>query len=183
MQHPGDFLHTHFRSPHGGEDRLVCRLGLATRGNSRLKPEDVQHALARGVNFLNWCGTPDALSETIRTLGPTRSQVMLCVQFEARTAAEARSELPRLLAELGTDYLDVLTFYYVEEAAEWEQIIGPGGALEYCREAQRDGRVRLLGLTSHQRPLAAVAARSGMLDMLMIRYNAAHRERSRKSFR
>src|SRR5262249_11719356 len=34
---------------------------------------------------------------------------------------------------------------------------------------------RMLGLTSHQRPLAAEAARSGMLDMLMIRYNAAHR--------
>jgi aryl-alcohol dehydrogenase-like predicted oxidoreductase len=35
--------------------------------------------------------------------------------------------------------------------------------------------VRLLGLTSHQRKLAAEAARSGLLDLLMIRYNAAHR--------
>ena len=32
-----------------------------------------------------------------------------------------------------------------------------------------------LGLTSHQRSLAAEAARSGLLDMLMIRYNSAHR--------
>src|SRR5207302_4135447 len=77
--------------------------------------------------------------------------------------------------ELGTAYVDVLTFYYLEAAAEWEQIIGPDGALGYCRAAQRDGRVRMLGLTSHQRPLAAEAARSGLLDMLMIRYNAAHR--------
>src|SRR5262249_49551553 len=37
------------------------------------------------------------------------------------------------------------------------------------------GRVRLLGLTSHQRRLAAAVARGGLLDMLMIRYNAAHR--------
>jgi predicted aldo/keto reductase-like oxidoreductase len=76
---------------------------------------------------------------------------------------------------LRTDYVDVLTFYYVEEPAEWQQIIGPGGALAFCRAARRDGRVRLLGLTSHQRPLAAEAARSGLLDLLMIRYNAAHR--------
>jgi predicted aldo/keto reductase-like oxidoreductase len=69
----------------------------------------------------------------------------------------------------------VLTFYYVEEAAEWQQIIGPGGALEYCREARDRGAVRVLGVTSHQRPLAAEMARSGLLDMLMIRYNAAHR--------
>ena len=29
------------------------------------------------------------------------------------------SELDGILCELGTDYVDVLTFYYVEEAAEW----------------------------------------------------------------
>src|SRR5207244_3747760 len=63
----------------------------------------------------------------------------------------------------------------VEEASEWQQIIGPGGALEYCREARARGDVRALGVTSHQRPLAADMARSGLLDLLMIRYNAAHR--------
>jgi aryl-alcohol dehydrogenase-like predicted oxidoreductase len=71
--------------------------------------------------------------------------------------------------------VDVLTFYYVEEPEEWRQIIGPGGSLEACQAARRAGRVRLLGLTTHQRLLAAEAARSGLLDLLMIRYNAAHR--------
>ena len=47
--------------------------------------------------------------------------------------------------------------------------------MEYCRSAKRDGVVRSLGVTSHQRPLAAEMARSGLLDALMIRYNAAHR--------
>jgi predicted aldo/keto reductase-like oxidoreductase len=71
--------------------------------------------------------------------------------------------------------VDVLTFYYVESAAEWQEIIGPGGAFDFCRRAQQAGRVRLLGVTSHQRRLAAEIARSGLVDMLMIRYNAAHR--------
>jgi predicted aldo/keto reductase-like oxidoreductase len=154
---------------------LVCRLGLATRGNTHLQIEDIHYAIERGVNFLNWCGVPDALSRAVAELGPRRSNVVVCVQFEARTAAAARGELQQILRELHTDYVDVLTFYYVEEPAEWQQIIGPGGALEYCRQAQRDGRVRLLGLTSHQRRLAAEAAQSGLLDLLMIRYNAAHR--------
>src|SRR5947207_9131652 len=153
----------------------VKRLGLATRGNGNLTPDDVRHALDRGVNFLNWCGVPDALSRTVAELGPRRREVFVCVQFEARTAGEAEMELRNLLRELNTDYLDALTFYYVEEPAEWQQIIGPGGALEYCRRAKEEGRVRLLGLTSHQRPLAADAAKSGLLDLLMIRYNAAHR--------
>lgn len=32
-----------------------------------------------------------------------------------------------------------------------------------------------IGLTTHQRPLAAEVARGGLLDVLMLRYNAAHR--------
>ena len=27
----------------------VCRLGLATRGNTHLKTEDIEHAVARGI--------------------------------------------------------------------------------------------------------------------------------------
>jgi predicted aldo/keto reductase-like oxidoreductase len=169
------FLHASFRSPRAALDRSICRLGLATRGSSALTPEDVGHAVECGVNFLNWCGSPDALSTFVAERGPRRSQVTVCVQFEARTAREARSEFEHILAQLRTDTIDVLTFYYVEERAEWEQIIGSGGALEFCAAARREGRVRLLGVTSHQRRLAAEMAASGLLDMLMIRYNAAHR--------
>jgi predicted aldo/keto reductase-like oxidoreductase len=178
MRPSGDgngFLFTQFRSPSFTFDRPVCRLGLATRGDTGLTPEDVEFALARGVNFVNWCGVPDALSRTIAGLGTMRRDVMVCVQFEARTAADARQELRQILGELHSDYVDVLTFYYVEARAEWEEIAAPGGALEYCREAQKNGAVRVLGLTSHQRPLAAEIARTGLLDLLMIRYNAAHR--------
>lgn len=153
----------------------LCRLGLATRGGGHLRVDDVHHAIERGINFLNWPGTPDALSRAVADLGTRRRDVMVCVQFEARTAADAQLELLGILRELGTDYVDVLTFYYVEEPAEWEQIIGRGGALEYCRQAQRDGKVLRIGVTSHQRPLAASMARSRLLDLLMIRYSAAHR--------
>lgn len=161
--------------PRGGPARPVCRLGLSTRGNTSLSTDDVLHALDRGVNFLNWCGVSDGLSQAVSELSRRRREVFVCVQFEARTAADARNELATMLRELGTDYVDVLTFYYVEADAEWQEIIAPGGALEFCQAAQKDGSVRLIGLTSHQRPLAAKVAQSGLLDLLMIRYNAAHR--------
>src|SRR5262249_29852631 len=146
----------------------VCRLGLAARVPSRLTAADVHHALDRGINFLNWPGEPDVLSPAVAGLGPRRRDVHVCVQVSATTAAEAGQELAGILRELNTDYVDVLTFYYVETAGEWQRIIAPGGSLEYCRRAQRQGRVRLLGVTSHQRPLAAEMARSGLLDLLMI---------------
>ena len=88
----------------------------------------------------------------------------------------------RSSATLRTDYIDVLTFYYVEKEAEWRSLIAPGGACEYCRAAKQDGIIRSLGITSHQRPLAAEIARGGLVDALMIRYNAAHRGAEREIF-
>lgn len=160
----------------------VCRLGLATRGDSLLTTDDVHHALDSGINFLNWPGGDDALSRAVAELGSRRDDVIVCAQFSARTAGDAGEELHAMLAALGTDYVDVLTFYYVEEPGEWAELSGPGGALSYCRAAQRNGAVRRLGLTTHQRPLAAEIARSGKLDLLMLRYNAAHRGAEREVF-
>lgn len=160
----------------------VCRLGLASRGNAQLAAASYRRAIDQGINFFNWCGYDDGLSQAVRQLGAQRSKICLAAQFEARTASAAAAELQRMLDQLGTDYLDVLTYYYVEEAAEWEQIAGQGGAAETLLAAQRTGQVRLIGLTSHQRPLAAEIAASGAIDLLMIRYNAAHRGAERQIF-
>lgn len=153
----------------------VCRLGLATRGNTGLESEDVERAVAAGVNYLNWCGHSDGMQDWIRQAGPRRGDVHVAVQFSARTAVEAERELEKCLEDLGTEYLDVVTYYYVESAAEWEELTGPGGAAEVIEDARESAVVRSIGLTSHQRSLAAGFAMSGRLDMLMIRYNAAHR--------
>jgi predicted aldo/keto reductase-like oxidoreductase len=160
----------------------VCRLGLATRGNTHLQSEDVERAVERGVNYLNWCGHPDGLSCAVARLGRTRKQVVVAAQFQSRSAREAEREFASMLDELQTDQIDVLTFYYVESQSEWEEITAPGGAWEYLREQKRKGRLKMIGLTSHQRALAAQWAQSGKLDLLMIRYNAAHRGAERDVF-
>jgi predicted aldo/keto reductase-like oxidoreductase len=166
----------------------VCRLGLAGRIGSTLTHDDVHHAIERGVNFLNWPGEADepggadAVSETVAELWASRDSVVVCVQFGARSAADAANELRTVLATLRSDYVDVLTLYYVERAAEWEALCAFGGVLEYLAAAKRDGVVRRIGVTSHQRSLAAAMAQSGRLDALMIRYNAAHRGAERDIF-
>jgi predicted aldo/keto reductase-like oxidoreductase len=176
------------RCPVAAFGKPVCRLGLASRGQTSLTADDVRYALSRGVNFLNWPGVadtpggPDAVSEVVSSLGAGRDSVVVCVQFGARTADEAEEELRSVLEGLHSDYVDVLTLYYVEQLEEWEQLTAPGGVVDYLRAAKKDGVVRRIGLTSHQRPLAARMAQSGLLDVLMIRYNAAHRGAERDIF-
>jgi aryl-alcohol dehydrogenase-like predicted oxidoreductase len=151
----------------------VCRLGLATRGGGKLDWASVIAAIDRGVNYLNWCGQPDGMRDAIRRLGPHRREVVIAVQLEARRAGGARQELDALVKEQRTDYIDVATYYYVERENEWRQIAA-GGAAEAFEEVRRQGKVRSIGLTSHQRKLAARIADSGRLDLLMVRYNATH---------
>lgn len=160
----------------------VCRLGLATRGSTDLDREAVLHAVDRGVNYLNWCGHPDGMQEAVRSLGDRRNDVVVAVQFSARSARGARRELRETLGELNTDHIDVLTYYYVEHPDEWREIVSPGGAAEVVEQARVEGTVRSIGLTTHQRPLAAEVARSRRLDLLMVRYNAAHRGAEREVF-
>jgi len=166
----------------------VCRLGLASHVNTAITPDDVLFAIESGVNFLNWSaeaeGPPDdeAFPTAVASLGRKREKVVVCIQFAARTAGEAARELRSVLAALRTDYVDVLTLYYVERQKEWDALCGPGGAVEYLRAAKADGSVRRLGVTSHQRPLAVTMARSGLLDCVMVRYNAAHRGAERDVF-
>jgi predicted aldo/keto reductase-like oxidoreductase len=155
----------------------VCRLGLATRGNGHLTATDVRAAIDAGVNYLNWCGQVDGMSQAIAELSPKqREQVVIAIQLEAREAVQATRELEAALRTLKTDTIDVVTFYYVESQAEWDEIAAKGGgARQVMLAARAAGKVRLLGMTTHQRDLAARIAQTGLLDLLMIRYNAAHR--------
>lgn len=158
----------------------VPRLGIATRGNTALEPEDVDYAFERGVRYFNWCGKPDGLSRAVRGFSERRREIVFAAQLKARTADEAERELDWVLEQTGGTRLDVGTLYYVESDEEWRAITGPGGAWDALWRRRRNGELGLLGLTTHQRALAAKwslqRSEDGerRLDMLMVRYNAAH---------
>ena len=165
----------------------VTRLGLATRGDNQLRPDDVASAVERGINYLNWCGRPDGLSRYVRESGGKRPSLVVAAQFKARSTDDAERELDAMSEALG-GMPDILTFYYVESEAEWSEITRPGGVWETLARRRAAGELSLIGLTTHQRKLAARWAGESSsgderrLDLLMVRYNAAHRGAERDVF-
>lgn len=154
----------------------VAALGLASRGNTHLRADDVVAAVERGVGYLNWCGHDDGLAAAVRAMDrQTRARVVVAAQLDARDADGAARELDDKLATLGVDTIDVLTAYYLESLDEWRTIQGPRGARETIESARADGRVGCFGVTTHQRPLARAILDEGTIDVAMLRYNAAHR--------
>jgi predicted aldo/keto reductase-like oxidoreductase len=154
---------------------LVSRLGLATRGNTHLTQDDVWRSLTAGINYWNWCGHDDGMAAAVRELGSRRSEVVIAIQLESRDNEGAQRELEQYLSRLRTDYIDVVTLYYVEQRDEWKEIQGVGGALPAMKQAREQAAVRIIGLTTHQRQMGEQVLRSHQLDLLMVRYNAAHR--------
>lgn len=152
----------------------VCRLGLATRGNTALDEQDVWYALERGVNYWNWCGHEDGLAAAARNLGADRKNVVLAVQLDVVSTEDAQRELERTLRQLNTDYVDVVTYYYVPSQPQFQEILR--GAHRVMQRFKECGVVRCIGMTTHNRVLAARACASGELDLVMVRFNAAHRK-------
>ncbi len=70
---------------------------------------------------------------------------------------------------LGTDYLDVLQLYWLGKMSR----LSPAMADELAR-IRETGAVRALAVSIHDRPRAGKLALDSPLDVLMIRYNAAH---------
>ena len=140
----------------------VLRLGLATRGNTHLSAASVRYAVERGVNYLNWCGYDDGIRQAVGELDRTR--IVIATQLYAHRGPRILRELEKSLKDLKTEWLDVVTFYYMESETEWAEISGPGGALKALRGAQQQGKVRCIGLTTHQRALGAKVAETGAVD-------------------
>ena len=117
--------------------------------------------LAAGVNHID---TANSYGESERRIGPWmdrhRDDFFLATKTEQRTAAGAREHLHRSLDLLHTDHVDLWQMHILVDPAEWEQAMGPGGALEAFVEAREQGLVRFLGVTGHGVTAPAMHRRS-----------------------
>ncbi len=81
-----------------------------------------------------------------------------------------RRTLEKRLRQFHTDYIDAFLFLGVTKEKHFPQQARD----ELCR-LREEGRIRFIGMSCHDRKFAGKLASEGALDVLMIRYNAAHR--------
>jgi aryl-alcohol dehydrogenase-like predicted oxidoreductase len=80
-----------------------------------------------------------------------------------------RRLIDRCRRKLRTDYLDVFHIFMVGDGGLSERM------LEALRQAKAEGKIRAIAVSTHVRRYGAELAQAGKLDVLMMRYNAAHR--------
>ncbi len=168
------------KRPLGTTGLTVSPLGIAAfsmaprrRSSDQMRADDIERAFyEHGVNtFLVHQWMP-SITEAVRRLirAGHREEIVLVSEASFPFAGSVRRGLEAQLRAVGADHLDIWLIgwlrkrWYVRDAV-WSEMLR-------LREA---GRTRAIGFSCHDRPLAAALARELPADVIMIRYNAAHR--------
>lgn len=166
-----------YATPPAFRGKRLFRLGLAA--NYGIDEDGVRAAMDRGINLFLWNFRSGGLKNPLREALKSRRDEVAIAGFASLGyfGWSVRRGAESLLKNLGTDHLDVLMLGWV----------GVGSAvtdatmkeLVHLRES---GKVGAIGCSIHDRPRAGKLAEDSPLDLLMIRYNAAHPGAEREIF-
>jgi aryl-alcohol dehydrogenase-like predicted oxidoreductase len=144
--------------------------------------------LRHGVNHID---TAARYGESELRIGPWmarhRKDFFLATKTGSRTAREAREDLHRSLERLRVDHVDLIQMHSLGHPDDWDQTMGPGGALEALVDARAQGLVRFIGVTGHGWTIPAMHRRSLArfdFDSVLLPFNffMAKNDRYRQSF-
>jgi len=180
------------RRPFGrtGHQSSVTLFGGAALARASQADADrtLELLLRHGVNHID---TAARYGDSELRIGPWmarhRKDFFLATKTGSRTAREAREDIHRSLERLRVDHVDLIQFHALVHPDDWDQTMGPGGALEAAIEARQQGLVRFIGVTGHGWTIAAMHKRSLArfdFDSVLLPYNffMAQNERYRQSF-
>ena len=172
----------------GGTGLKVSEIGLGCEGFLEKDGAFTERMFARafegGVNVMDlYSPDPDMHVRVGRAVGGRRKdfvyQAHLCTvwqngQYKAtRRMDEVVPSFEKMLKNLGTDYIDVGMIHYVDSAATWKQVT-EGGVAEYARKLKKEGKIRHIGMSSHNPVVALEAVKSRLVEVLMFSVNPCY---------
>jgi len=163
---PG-FLHTTL----GSTGLPVHRLGLSA--TNRPGRPTIYKALDEGLNYFFCYGFDTQMTGVLRDILRYNRE-----NYVVATGAynliwghtDLRRTLEKRLRQMRTEYIDIFLLLGIMKPGEF-----PERARDELRRLREEGKVRAIGISTHNRKFAGELAAQGTLDVLMARYNAAHR--------
>jgi len=148
--------------------KQVYRLGLAA--NYGIDEAGVRSALDRGMNYVFFTSRGPLTRPLRDALRRDRDKLVVAAgPLVGYFGGSVRRAAERKLRKLGVDYLDIFQLMWLGVGSAWTR-----GTLEELRHLKESGKVRAIGVSIHDRERAGKLAEESPLDVLMIRYNAAH---------
>jgi aryl-alcohol dehydrogenase-like predicted oxidoreductase len=167
-------------SPSGA---LASRLGLAAHPQQHAR-DCIRRAFANGINyfFFYGAGHTSFVHELKKLSGSHRDEIIIATGSGARKRNGLQAVRRRLTTAVHTEFLDVFFAEYIHPGDDLATIFAAGGVLDQLQEWKTRGWIRLAGASVHDRDLAERLARDQRVDVLMHRFNMAHRKAADRVF-
>jgi aryl-alcohol dehydrogenase-like predicted oxidoreductase len=151
-------------------------LGLAAYPEQ--DPACISRAFAAGINFFFFYGPGHKeFVDSLRPILVTRREDMIVASGSgSRKPNGLKTARRKIVGAIGVEMLDVFFAEYINPADDANAIFGAGGVLDELQRWKADGVIRYVGATAHDRKLARRLAEDARVDILMHRYNMAHRK-------
>lgn len=146
--------------------------------------DDFDFAISQGVNFIDiYSPNPDLRINIGKALEGRRDDFIiqghLCTVWEdgqylrTREVSKIMPAFEKQLQELGTGYLNIGMIHYVDSEEDYEKVFG-SEIIEIAKRLKAEGRIRHIGMSSHNPAVAAKAVETGLIDVLMFSINPAY---------
>lgn len=142
------------RAPFGRTGHDSSRVVFGAAALAGVTPAESEAALGllveHGINHIDTAASYGDSEDQLRPwLAEHRDRFFLATKTGERSAAAARESIHRSLERMGVTAVDLIQLHNLVHPGEWEQALGPGGALEAAIEARDEGLVRFIGITGH----------------------------------
>ena len=157
--------------------------GLMEKSDEEVK-RFVDEAHQLGVNFIDfYSSNPTARSAFGKAIKGQRKDWIieghLCSVWKndqylrTRKMSEVKAGFEDLLTRLQTDYIDIGMIHYVDGEKDFQEVF-QGEVIAYAQELKKQGKIHLIGLSSHNPVIAMKAIQTGLIDVLLFSINPCY---------
>jgi len=152
----------------GRTDLVVPQLSFGALPIQRTEKSEAVRVLRKayegGIRFFDTARAYSDSEEKIgEALSGVRKDIVIATKTMALDAKTARSHLETSLANLRTDYIDIMQLHTPEKLPDPDD---ENSAYAELLRAKKEGLVRFIGMTNHRASVAREAVESGMFDTL-----------------
>lgn len=146
--------------------------------------ELIDAALTAGVNYFDLYNPEPYVRDAFgKAMARRREkfvmQAHLCSAWidgqykRTRKMDEVKPAFADLLTRLGTDYIDVGMIHYVDEQKDFDEVFH-GPVIEFAKEQKAQGKIKHIGMSTHNPRVAIQAVKTGLIDVIMFSINPAY---------
>ena len=132
----------------------------------------LRRAYEKGITFYD---TANAYRDSEEKIGCAfdgiREKIVIATKTLQRSANNAKKHLENSLRMLKTDYIDLYQMHQIAQEKDWQAVTAPDGALEAVIKAQKEGKIRFIGVTSHNLSMAVRLVKTGLFSTIQFPFN------------